>query len=815
MRLLSTRVAALGQASSSLIRRQLTSDNAGSPGSRGKVHQAQVAGGSVALEQKVALNNGPSNFADIRNVGIIAHIDAGKTTTTERMLYYAGSIHQLGNVDDGNTTTDYMQQERARGITIQSAAVTFHWRGKKINLIDTPGHVDFTFEVERCLHVLDGAIAVLDASAGVEAQTVTVWQQANGYALPRIAYLNKMDKQGADVDACLRSMRERLRCRPLLVHLPLGRERDFEGVVDLPSMTVHRWPRSLAHLRGDGTVREMRQLALADGSDLWRAAHDSRVQLIDSLAELDEQLLAKALDAGDDGYAGLTADDVESALRRVVASSAGGRGVAGGGATAVPVLCGSSFRNCSVQPLLDAVVAYLPGPADGNRALYERLHQYYGDDLCAFAFKTIHDRHRGPMTFVRVYTGELRSGSTIYNATRHRSEKVTRICEVFASEHADIARATTGDVVAVTGLKETATGDTLVLSQSSMKKALAAAQRTGTASQEKAAAEEGDSDDDDGMEAAQQDDVSPILAGVPVPEPVFLCSVEAPTPSQQKLLDNALTCLLKEDPSLRMKVDDETGQTILMGMGELHMEVVKERITSEYGVEAYMGPLQISYRETVNAASEASAVIDKVIGDSKNHVALTMSVHPRPGAGPLKDVVLVKTKDNDLAAVRRTHLKAIVNGALAALSAGPILGFPVVDVEVHLHDFLLTERRTSLAIVAACASECVRKAVLAGQCSLLEPVVHVEISCQEQHLQPVLNDLARRRSTTHAVCRADSAVGGHEQSCQLSAEVPLAELIGYATMLRTITSGTGMFTMAISGYVTMSQEDTARVVRSG
>ncbi|KAG8456486.1 hypothetical protein GDO86_002317 [Hymenochirus boettgeri] len=511
-------------------------------------------------------------ISKIRNIGIMAHIDAGKTTTTERMLYYSGYIRALGDVDDGDTVTDYMAQERERGITIQSAAVTFDWNGHRINLIDTPGHVDFTVEVERSLRVLDGAIAVFDTSAGVEAQTLTVWRQADRHSVPRLCFLNKMDKAGASFQYAIESIKEKLKVKPLLIQSPLGEGKSFKGVVDLVNMETIIWsPRGQ---EDDGRHYERKAVKEMNDPDLLSSAKDARNTLIEQVADLDDEFAGLILDKYSEHYNLVPSEELQMAIRRITLSR-----------LAVPVLCGSALKNKGVQPLLDAVALYLPSPEDCD---YDFV-QWYQGDLCALAFKVLHDKQRGPMVFVRIYSGNMKSQSAVYNVNQNCTERMSRLLLPFADQQVEIPSLTPGNIALTVGLKQTATGDTIV----SSKAAVAAASRR--------AGRDGDKKDRDGKTQG-----SLVLAAVQIPEPVFFCTIEPPSAARQPDLENALKCLQREDPSLKVRMDTDSGQTVMCGMGELHIEIIHERIRREYGLDTYLGPLQIAYRETIQSSSSAS-----------------------------------------------------------------------------------------------------------------------------------------------------------------------------------------------------------------
>ncbi|XP_077203520.1 ribosome-releasing factor 2, mitochondrial isoform X3 [Paroedura picta] len=465
----------------------------------------------------------------IRNIGIMAHIDAGKTTTTERMLYYSEYIRSLGDVDDGDTVTDFMAQERERGITIQSAAVTFDWAGHRINLIDTPGHVDFTLEVERSLRVLDGAVAVFDASAGVEAQTLTVWRQADKHNVPRICFLNKMDKTGASFRYAVESIEQKLKTKPLLLQLPVGEAKTFRGIVDVVTKEQCIWKSATGS--DDGKDFERKPLKEADSPDLLRDTIDARTALIEQVADLDDEFAELVLREFSENFDSLPADKLQSAVRRVTLAQ-----------KAVPVFCGSALKNKGVQPLLDAVTKYLPAPNERN---YDFL-QWYKDDLCALAFKVLHDKQRGPLVFVRIYSGTMKPQSAVYNINKNCTERMSRLLLPFADQQIEISSLTAGNIALTVGLKQSATGDTIVSSKASVKAAVQEAEK--------------DMRSNGGRTCGVE---NLLLAGVEIPEPVFFCTIEPPSMATQPDLDHALACLQREDPSLKVKLDADTGQVRL------------------------------------------------------------------------------------------------------------------------------------------------------------------------------------------------------------------------------------------------------------
>ncbi|KAM4050074.1 ribosome-releasing factor 2, mitochondrial [Anomaloglossus baeobatrachus] len=698
----------------------------------------------------------------IRNIGIMAHIDAGKTTTTERMLYYSGYIRALGDVDDGDTVTDFMVQERERGITIQSAAVTFDWNGHRINLIDTPGHVDFTVEVERSLRVLDGAVAVFDASAGVEAQTLTVWRQADKHAVPRLCFINKMDKTGASFTYSVESIKEKLKARPLLLQLPIGEGKSFQGLINLVSMESLTWsPRST---EDDGRRFCSKPLSELTDPQLLQAAKDARNALLEQVADLDDDFASLMLEEFSEDFNLIPIEKLQAAVRRITLAR-----------LAVPVLCGSALKNKGVQPLLDAITLYLPSPDDCSH----EFMSWYKDDLCALAFKVVHDRQRGPLVFVRIYSGAMKAQSAVYNVNKNCTERMSRLLLPFADQQVEISSLPPGNIALTVGLKQTATGDTIVSSNAS---ASAAARRAGRAGEKN---------------KKSQDDL--VLAGVEIPEPVFFCTIEPPSVAKQQDLENALRCLQLEDPSLKVKIDPDSGQLILCGMGELHIEIIHDRIRREYGLETYLGPLQIAYRETIVSGSQASDTLDRAMGATRHQVTVELEVNP------LSDDSPVIQYSGDLLSSAGSYKEAVENGIHSAFLTGPLLGFPLQDVGVIVHDIIVLPG-TSMTVVAACVSRCMQKALKAAGKQILEPMMRLEITMGEDHLSSVLADLSQRRGNVQEIQdRLDNKV--------VIALAPLEELMGYSTDLRSITSGSATFTIELSNYEAMNSQDQNSLLR--
>ncbi len=665
----------------------------------------------------------------IRNIGIVAHIDAGKTTTTERILFYTGRTHRLGEVDEGSATMDWMVQERERGITITSAATTCQWRGHSINIIDTPGHVDFTAEVERSLRVLDGAVVILSAVEGVQPQSETVWRQADRYGVPRIVFINKMDRTGADFFRTLAMIRERLGANAVPVQLPVGVEDGFEGVVDLIRMT------SIIYTDDLGTRSDQVEIP----APLRPLAEEYREKLVEAAAELDDRLTEKYLEG-----TSLTEQEIASALRAGTIS-----------ARVVPVLCGAAFRNKGVQPLLDAVVHYLPSPVDippveGRNPKTGELERRPADPdgpFCALAFKIVSDPYVGKLTYFRVYSGRLRAGSYVYNATRNTKERVSRILQMHANHREDIPEVLAGNVAAGVGPRETTTGDTLC------------------------------------------DEAHPIvLEAIKFPEPVISVAVEPKTRADEEKLGASLAKLAEEDPTFKVRFDPETAQTIISGMGELHLEIITDRLLREFKVEANVGRPQVAYRETIRRPARAEGRYIRQTGGRGQYGHVWLQVEPLPRGSGIEFVDKITG-----GRIPREFIPPVQAGVREAAEAGVLAGYPMVDVRATLVDGSYHEVDSSEMAFKIAGSMAFKAAAEQASPVLLEPVMKVEVVTPEQYMGDVIGDLNARRGRIVAM----------EQRGVLrivQAEVPLAEMFGYATALRSNTQGRATYTMEFSHY---------------
>ena len=668
----------------------------------------------------------------VRNIGFMAHIDAGKTTTTERILFYTGVTHRMGEVHDGQAVMDWMAQEQERGITITSAATTCYWRDHRVNVIDTPGHVDFTIEVERSLRVLDAVVAVFDAVGGVEPQTETVWRQADRYGVPRLAFVNKMDRVGADLPRCLKMMRERLKANPVLIQLPLGEEDKFRGIIDLVAMKALVYEDA-----GQGT----RFAAAEIPADYQELALEQHGQLLEVLAEVDEEIMERYL-----ADQPVEIDKIKAALRRGTIAL-----------EVVPVLCGSAFKNKGIQPLLDAVVDYLPSPVDippvrgldpkGNVVERGATDE---EPLAALAFKLLSDPYVGHLTFLRIYSGVLASGTSVLNATKGAKERIGRLLKMHANKREEISEAYAGDIVAAVGLRHTTTGDTLA------------------------------------------DERAPvILETLHIPQPVIDIAIEPQTKADQDKLGQALGKISDEDPSFRVHSDTETGQTIISGMGELHLEIIVDRLLREFKVDARVGRPQVAYRETITEEARAEGKFVRQTGGRGQYGHVELTLKPLiAGSGVVFENKIVG------GAVPREFIPAVEKGVKEAAATG-ILGYPMVDLEVALvygsyHEVDSSERAFFIA-----GSMGFKEAAKRARPVLLEPIMDIEVVAPEDFVGEVMGELnARRGRITGMESRGSTQI--------IHGQVPLATMFGYATTLRSATQGRATFTMQFDHYEPVS-----------
>ena len=664
-----------------------------------------------------------------RNIGIMAHIDAGKTTTTERILFYTGVNHKIGEVHDGAATMDWMDQEQERGITITSAATTCYWKGHRINIIDTPGHVDFTVEVERSLRVLDGAIAVLTARGGVEPQTETVWRQAEKYGVPRMAYVNKMDSTGADFFNVMHMMQERLNANPVAIQLPIGVEDTFCGVVDLVKMDAIIYEDDL------GKVSD--EVAIPD--ELQAQAEEYREKLLEALAETDDELMEKYL-----GGEELTEEEIRSAIRKATIAC-----------QICPVTCGSSFKNKGVQPMLDAVVAYMPAPTDipdikgTNPETGEEDSRPSSDDapFAALAFKIMADPFVGKLAFFRVYSGTLDAGSYVYNSTKNRKERLGRILQMHANHRAEITRVYSGDIAAAVGLKSTTTGDTLC-----------------------------------------DEDHPIILESMVFPDPVISVAVEPKTKDDQEKMGIALQRLAEEDPTFRVHTDAETGQTIISGMGELHLEIIVDRMLREFKVDCTVGNPQVAYRETIRKSVKAEGKFVRQSGGHGQYGHCWLELVPQePGEGFSFENKVVG------GVIPKEFINPIEAGVREAMENGVVAGYPMVDIKAIVYDGSFHEVDSSEMAFKIAGSMAFRSGAEKANPVLLEPYVKVEVIVPEEYMGDVIGDLNSRRGRIEGMEPRNGAQ-------VINAMVPLAEMFGYATDLRSKTQGRGNYSMEVSFY---------------
>lgn len=671
-----------------------------------------------------------------RNIGIIAHIDAGKTTTTERILFYTGRTYRLGNVDEGTTVTDWMEQERERGITIVSAAVTTHWKDHKINLIDTPGHIDFTAEVQRSLRVLDGGVVVFDAVQGVEPQSETVWRQANRFAVPRICFANKMDRVGASFTRTIESIHERLGANPLAMQLPIGAEDSFTGVVDLLT--------ERAIYFDDDVTNEPRYAEIPE--NMVEVAHAERQNMVERIAELDDDLTMKYLDGES-----LTNDELKVALRKGVLEN-----------KVAPVFCGSSLKNKGVQPLLDAVVDYLPSPLDVPDVV--GTHPKTGEEvtrppddnapMSALVFKIVTDPYVGRLAYFRVYSGKIKKGNSYQNTTQGKKERVGRLLRMYADRREDVDEIGAGDIGAILGLKESYTGDTL---------------------------------------SDMSDQV--VLESITFPDPVISVAIEPKTVADQDKMGIALQKLSEEDPTFRVRQDEETGQTIISGMGELHLDILVDRMLREFKVEANVGNPRVAYHETITrTVPEVEYKFVKQTGGHGQYGHVVLRLEPmESGSG------FVFVDETRGGSIPKEYIPAVEKGVIEAVDSGVVSGYPMTDIKVTLLDGSYHEVDSSDMAFRMAAIFAFREGAPKGRPVLLEPIMKVEVVIPEDHTGDVLGQINSRHGS---VLGMDPRPG---KAHAIRAEVPLAEMFGYATELRSSTKGRGVFTMEFDHYAPVSE----------
>ncbi|MGQ2910473.1 MULTISPECIES: elongation factor G [unclassified Aeromicrobium] len=692
-----------------------------------------------------------TDLTRVRNIGIMAHIDAGKTTTTERILFYTGITYKIGEVHDGGATMDWMEQEQERGITITSAATTCWWKDHQINIIDTPGHVDFTVEVERSLRVLDGAVAVFDGVAGVEPQSETVWRQADKYGVPRMCFVNKLDRTGASFDFCVKTIRERLGATPLVLQLPIGAESDFLGVVDLVGMRALTW-RGETTIGEDYTVEEI-------PAELADAAAEGREALLETLSDVDDAIAEKFLDGED-----IPVDELKAAIRRATLA-----------AELNPVLCGTAFKNKGVQPLLDAVVDYLPSPIDvgdvkGHDAKDETVEDTRppSEDapFAGLAFKIATDPHLGKLTFVRVYSGRLESGTSVLNVTKGRKERIGKVYQMHANKREEIASVGAGQIVAVMGLKDTTTGETLA------------------------------------------DSAKPIvLESMTFPDPVIQVAIEPKTKSDQEKLGVAIQKLAEEDPTFQVHTDEETGQTIIAGMGELHLDILVDRMKREFKVEANVGKPQVAYRETIKkTVTGHSYTHKKQTGGSGQFAKVVIGVAPNgPDAGGEGGYEF----HNEVTGGRvpKEYIPSVDAGGQAAMEFGVLAGYPMVDVKFTLEDGAYHDVDSSELAFKLAGNMAFKEAARKADPALLEPMFAVEVTTPEDYMGDVIGDLNSRRGQVQAM---EEGYGGAKM---IKALVPLSEMFGYVGDLRSKTSGRASYSMQFDSYAEVPKAVAEEIIK--
>ena len=678
-------------------------------------------------ERKFALQN-------LRNIGIIAHIDAGKTTTSERVIFYTGRKHKIGNVDEGNTTLDWMEQEKERGITITSAATTCFWKGFRINLIDTPGHVDFTIEVERSLRVLDGAVAVFDAQVGVEPQSETVWRQADKYQVPRLAYMNKMDKIGADFFNAINTMKVKLGANPVAVQVPIGAEASFRGVVDLLKMKAIYWDNE------DSTQMHEEEIP----QDLVKICEEKREDLISAVSEFDEEIMDLYI-SGEE----IPTDKIKQAIRKgTIANSL------------VPVYCGSSFRNKGIQPILDGVIDYLPSPLDlppvkafdaRTKEFVQDIHPDENGPFIAMAFKIMVDPYVGKLTFARVYSGKLEKGNYVLNTTKGVKERISRLMFLHADQREEVDYITTGDIVGIIGLKDTTTGETIAQEGSDL-----------------------------------------ILEKLEFPEPVISVSIEPETKDDEQKLTKALQALLDEDPSLRVNVDHDTGETILHGMGELHLDIIVDRIKREHKVTVRVGKPQVAYRETIKVGADAEGKYIRQSGGKGQYGHCKIKIEPLPANSEKTYEFVDKVVGGT---IPKEYIPAIGEGIREAMQGGIVAGYPMVGVRATVYDGSYHDVDSSEMAFKIAGSMAFKDAAKRAKPVLLEPIMKVDVTTPEEYMGDIIADLNSRRGRIEGFDNV-----GNTTTRIIQAIVPFSELFGYATAIRSLSQGRATNTIQFSHY---------------
>ncbi|MCC6260366.1 MAG: elongation factor G [Anaerolineales bacterium] len=680
-----------------------------------------------------------------RNIGIIAHIDAGKTTTTERIMFYTGLTHRIGSVDDGNTVTDWMVQERERGITIVSAAVSAVWKGYQVNIIDTPGHIDFTAEVQRSLRVLDGGVVVFDAVQGVEPQSETVWRQADRYGVPRICFVNKMDRVGASYERTIETIIDRLGANPIPMQLPIGFEATFKGVVDLLSMQAIVWEDDL------GKEPKITEIP----ADMQSQAEEARARMVEKIAELDDELTMKFLEAQE-----ITVPELKAALRKGVLAT-----------KAAPVFCGSSLKNKGVQAMLDAVIDYLPSPADipsikasepGNPENEFELATQDDSPLSALVFKIVTDPYVGRLAYVRIYSGVLSQGQSVQNSTKGKKERIGRLIRMHADSREDITEIRSGDIGAVLGFKESFTGDTLC------------------------------------------DTKALVLESISFPEPVISIAIEPKSSSDQEKMGEALRKLAEEDPTFRVNSDENTGQTIIRGMGELHLDIIVDRLLREFKVQANVGAPRVAYRESITKpVKEVNYKYAKQSGGKGQYGHVVFSLEPGTrGSGVVFENKIVG------GAIPKEYINPIEKGFKEAAEGGVLAGYPVVDLKITLFDGSFHEVDSSEMAFKLAASIGFKEGVQKGNPILLEPMMKVEVVLPEEYLGDVMGQINSRRGLIQGM----DVRQGNAQAVR--AVVPLAEMFGYATQLRSATQGRGVFSMEFDHYAPVAQSVAEEILKA-